>query len=192
LLESFDGKLSSVDASYTVPAVKKFNLLSSFGTLESGKVKLSESEIVDLSDVVSSDFTSIVSGSMTIPLSASSVEDESTSRDAALVFPPINWKDQDHYEKDYLKHIGIAVFKAFKDLANDSRISFELVEAFVGSLDRSAQDKMTHASTFIDNVVNSRSRYIRLFSNAEKRSLEQTSTLVTRNNRATSLGFHQV
>lgn len=86
----------------------------------------------------------------------------------------------------------MVVFKATKDLANDSRISFTPVEAFVGSLDRAARDKISHASTFIDDVVNSRSNCIRLFSNVDKRNLERASTLVACNQRATSLGFHKI
>ena len=91
-----------------------------------------------------------------------------------------------------MKHIGVVVFEVFNDTANDSRLSFRPLEAFVGSLDRTAKDPLTNASTFIDNVVNSRSKCIRLFSNADKSNLDRASTLVLKNQRATSLGFHNV
>lgn len=80
-----------------------------------------------------------------------------------------------------MKHIGVVVFEVFKDTANDSRLSFKPLEAFVGSLDRTAKDPLTRASTFIDNVVNSRSKCIRLFSNADKANLDRASILLIKN-----------
>ena len=182
------------------PLVSSFNLISGFGTLEYGKVGLSS-----INDVVHSDFDPInLSGDWTtIPLSSSNPEldrssagafrfEASTTLEAASLFPAVNWKDPSHFEKDYMKDIGVVVFKSFKDTANDSRISFTPVEAFVGSLDRTAKDKITEASRFIDNIVNSRSKYIRLFSNADKKNLDQASILAIKNQRATSLGFHKI
>lgn len=187
LLETFDATVLSgvgIDETFNQLAVEKFNVLSTFGTLEDGS----------LTDTVSTYFdpVNLFGDWLTIPLSASDQNEETTSREAALAFPAINWEDDSHYERDYLKHIGVVVFKATKDLANDSRISFIPVEAFVGSLDRAARDKISHASIFIDDVVNSRSSYIRLFSNVDKRNLERASTLVVCNQRATSLGFHKI
>jgi len=79
-----------------------------------------------LRDLISSNFDPINLSDdwVTIPIKSRNLAEESVSKEAALVFPPINWRNQDHFEKDYLKHIGVVVFKAFKDLANDSRISF--------------------------------------------------------------------
>lgn len=197
MLETFEGVL---DPDFKQLAIQRFNTISAFGTLESGKVGLSS-----LDDVVIPDFDPInLSGAwLTVPLSSANPDrdttdggyfrfEESTAKAAADLFPVINWRDDKHFEKDHLKDIGVVVFKAFEDTANDSRISFMPVEAFIGSLDRTSKDKITEASKFIDNVVNSRSRYIRLFSNVEKKNLDGASTLVLCNQRATSLGFHQV
>ena len=175
-------------------------MISGFGTIESGKIGLS-----NLTDVVETRFDGINSSSnwLTIPLSSSNPKrdnygigqlrfEASTSLEAASLFPSINWRDSSHFEKDHMKDIGVVVFKAFNDTANDSRISFIAVEAYYGSLDRTARDKVTEASTFIDNVVNSRSKLIRLFSNADKKNLDRASILVTKNQRAISLGFHKV
>lgn len=198
MLETFEG--AGINPNFEQLAIQKFNLISGFGTLESGKVGLS-----NLVDVVETHFDEInLSGNwLTVPLSSSDPKrdsssfgsfkfEASTTLDAASLFPAINWRDPKHFEKDCMKSIGVVVFKAFKDTANDSRISFTPLEAYVGSLDRTARDKVTEASTFIDNVVNSRSKCIRLFSNADKKSLDRASILVTKNQRATSLGFHQV
>lgn len=197
LLETFNG---SFDNDFDQLAIQRFNLISGFGTLESGNVGLSS-----LADVVTADFDPInLSGEwLTVPLSSPNPArdssdgqyfrfEESTTKDAADLFPEINWRDDKHFEKDHLKDIGVVVFKAMEDTANNSRISFIAVESFVGSLDRTAKDKTTEASTFIDNVVNSRSKYIRLFSNVDKKNLDRVSTLAICNQRATSLGFHQV
>lgn len=198
LLETFESE--EINPKFEQIAVQRFNLISSFGTLESGAVGEST-----LTNLVSTDFDAInLSGLWTtVPLSSPDPKRESsrvgsftfessTTLDAASLFPAITWRDSSHYEKDYMKSIGVVVFKAFKDTANGSRISFSAAEAFVGSLDRTARDKVTEASTFIDNVINSRSKLIRLFSNVDKRALDQASILVTKSQRATSLGFHQV
>jgi len=58
------------------------------------------------------------------------------------------------------------VFKAYIDTANENRISFLPVESFVGSLDRAAKDVDNGKNIFIDDVVNSNSDYINVFSNA--------------------------
>lgn len=190
------------DRSYAskIPDVKYFNTVSSFGTIESGKCGTSS-----ITDLVSTYFDPVnLSGEwLTIPLSSppptandlngSTLDfEESVAKDAVDFFPAMNWRDQKHYEKDYMKHIGVVVFEVFKDTANDSRLSFKPLEAFVGSLDRTAKDPLTGASTFIDNVVNSRSKCIRLFSNADKANLDRASILLIKNQRATSLGFHDV
>lgn len=52
-----------------------------------------------------------------------------------------------------MKHIGIVVFKAFSDAANNDSITLSMVESFVGSLDKTAVNAKG-ASVFIDNVVN--------------------------------------
>lgn len=190
LLETIDTEaMVSAEHYVNILGSKHFNVISGFGTLESGKCNDNH-----LTNLVSTYFDAInISGDWTtLPLSSSNPDDPTVSRDAAMCFPQITWKDEQHYEKEYIKHVGVVVFKAFKDTANDSNISFQPLEAFVGTLDRSSKDKITHASTFIDNVVNSRSRFIRLFSNVDRRNLERASTLVACNQRATSLGFYKM
>lgn len=192
MIETFP-KLSG-QVQFGAAEVSDYNVISSFGTVETG-----------VSSLVSTYFDPInLSGDwLTLPLSSPQPTtvgfnygalqfEESTSQQAASFFPAINWRDQKHYEKDYMKYIGVVVFEVFKDTANDSRMSFRPLEAFYGSLDRTTKDQLTGASTFIDNVVNSRSKFIRLFSNADKRNLDAASTLVLSNQRATSLGFHKV
>jgi hypothetical protein len=72
----------------------------------------------------------------------------------------------DRLDRQYLNQIGVVVFKAFKDSANENKISFIPVESFVGSLDRSAKDESSGERIFIDDIVNGNSKYIGFFSNA--------------------------
>lgn len=91
----------------------------------------------------------------------------SLSRLATMQFPHINYASDGHFDASTMKMIGVVVFKAFKDVDNGGKIGFELLESFIGSLDRHARDPITNADIFIDDVVNSSSRYIALFSNVD-------------------------
>jgi hypothetical protein len=53
-----------------------------------------------------------------------------------------------------------------------------LLESFVGSLNKKARDQISKASIFIDDIVNSNSNYIRLFSSANQNKVEKASTIV--------------
>lgn len=115
---------------------------------------------------------------------------DSLSKRAAMTFPTINFKDPAHFDKTYMKYIGVCVFKAYADYDNNGKMGFELLESFVGSFDRKARDPITNSNAFIDDVVNAQSKYIRLFSNVNKDSYEKVSTLAIVNQDAVSLGFY--
>lgn len=55
----------------------------------------------------------------------------------------------------------------FKDTANNDKIGFKLLESFAGSLDRDAQDPVSHANLYIGNMINDRSNFINFFSNVK-------------------------
>lgn len=116
---------------------------------------------------------------------------ESLSRKASLLFPSIDYSSTGNFKKDHLKKIGIAVFKAFKDLDNNSKVNFELVESFIGSLDPTSKDPLTKANLFIDDVVNASSQYIKVFSNVNSRDLLQASTISMSGQPAISMGFYK-
>jgi hypothetical protein len=67
-------------------------------------------------------------------------------------------------EQKYTKHIGLAVFIAYRDEANESKINFKLVEFFSGQLDRRAIDETTGGTDYICDKVNQNSKYINMFS----------------------------
>ena len=116
---------------------------------------------------------------------------ESLSRRASMTFPDINYDGPSHFKQDHLKKIGIAVFKAFRDTDNNDKINFSLVENFVGSLDPSARDPITQSSIFIDNVVNSSSQFINVFSNVSQKMLDAASTIAMCEQTAISMGFYK-
>jgi len=97
------------------------------------------------------------------------VEDNTNSdtvnKTAALLFPSISYASSRNFEKDYLKQIGIVVFKMMLDPANNNKINFIPVEVFTGSLNHKAKNIVTNENLFIDNIVNRRSQYINMFSN---------------------------
>lgn len=116
----------------------------------------------------------------------------SLSRTASMAFPTINHDYTGHFAVDHLKHVGVVVFKAFKDTSNNNKLNFQLLESFVGSFDQNARDPVTKASTFIDDVINSQSQYINFFSNIDQKKFEKVSTICTSLQPAVSLGFYEI
>lgn len=115
---------------------------------------------------------------------------ESISKIATNYFPTINKLYNDHFDGQYLKHIGVVVFKAYTDKANNNYITLTPVESFTGSLLRNAKDSITKKSIFIDNIVNSQSQYINLFSTANQSVINNASLVYIKNQNASSLGFY--
>ena len=79
-------------------------------------------------------------------LSAAASNEGSVSEIASKQFPAIKIQTDGYLSRDYMKHIGVVVFKAYKDTANNDKIGFTMLESFVGSLDRNAEDPITHAN----------------------------------------------
>ena len=89
---------------------------------------------------------------------------DTLSREANDMFPSIAY-DGEHFDRAHLKKIGIVVYQMFLDPAEGNKISFQMVEAYAGSLCKDDKDPNTGVTTFIDTIVNSQSRYINVFSN---------------------------
>ena len=64
-----------------------------------------------------------------------------------------------------MKDIGVVVFKMFLDPAEGNKVSYDIVEAFAGSLNKDDKDPNTGVTKFIDTIINSQSKYINFFSN---------------------------
>ena len=102
---------------------------------------------------------------------------DTLSRQANEMFPTISY-DGEHFDRTHLKKIGIVVYKMFLDPAEGNKISFQMVEAYAGSLCKDDKDPNTGVTTFIDTIVNSQSKYINVFSNcfsspAKKKEYQQ-------------------
>ena len=103
----------------------------------------------------------------TIPLSSTTINDNTISKEAALQFPQIAHDDYYKLDAQQMKNIGLVVFKVMSDPATPTKLLFQAQESFIGQLDKFAKDKQGR-SVFIDDVVNSQSKYVRLFSNISK------------------------
>ena len=101
------------------------------------------------------------------------------------------------FDRTHFKKIGIVVFKTYIDPSEGNKIAFEPVEAFVGSLYRGDVDPNTKMTTFIDEIVNTTSEYINVFSNCfntaadRKNYVEKCDILISKpTDNAASLGFY--
>jgi hypothetical protein len=90
---------------------------------------------------------------------------ESLALEANSFFTPIALQADGGFDRENMKKIGVVVVQAYLDATEGNKISFQTVEAFVGSLDRNAKNPNTGATTFIDTLVNEQSQYINVFSN---------------------------
>ena len=135
-------------------------------------------------------FSDYTTDNFSLLLSSDSVKDETVSRTAANSFPIIKFLGDKILDKTYLKQIGLVVFKATKDEANESRVLFTPVEAFVGSLDRNSKDPVTKASNYIGNLVNASSRYVNFFANIKTdQYYNAAATIAALRQTAPVLGF---
>jgi len=71
--------------------------------------------------------------------------------------------------------------RAFSDDANNGKVNYEILESFVGSLDKTDKSPVDNSSIFIDNIVNNTSKYINVFSNVDRNLLKQADTLYINN-----------
>lgn len=96
------------------------------------------------------------------------------SLEANTFFSTIKYNTEtEQFDRDVLKKIGVVVYRVYLDAANGNKISFEPVEAFVGSLNANDKDPNTGVTTFIDTIVNSQSQYINVFSNVWSRRADK-------------------
>jgi hypothetical protein len=66
---------------------------------------------------------------------------------------------------EHLKDIGVVVFRAYLDPTEGNKVTLAPVEAYAGSLYKDDKDPNTGVSKFIDEIINTNSRYINFFSN---------------------------
>ena len=130
-------------------------------------------------------------GNFSLPLSAGTIYGDSVSKRAVDSFPAITTLRPGQVEQKYTKRIGLAVFVAFRDESNEGKISFKLVEAFSGQLDRLAVDESTGASDYICDKVNQNSQYVNMFSSVRHDKLDKAKATLAARQKAVSLGFYK-
>lgn len=176
-------KLLHKDLSKTQEDFEKYNLISSFSPRNIQNIEINKENITK--DLFS------------IPLSSSfSIFDEenfdnSLSKKLVSYFPNILYNSDNSFDREHLKKIGIIVLKAYNDTTNDNRIGFEVLESFIGSLDKNARNSITNANEFIDNIVNSQSQYINIFTNIDEKTINNTNFISISNQEIKSLGFYK-
>lgn len=87
------------------------------------------------------------------------------SKYASNFFPSIFSREDGTLDRDRLMNIGVVVFKGWVDAESGNKIKYEPVEAFAGSLKSDDVDPVTGSSRFIDDIVNTNSKTIELYSN---------------------------
>jgi hypothetical protein len=93
-----------------------------------------------------------------------SVSDGTVSNQMAGYFDPIPSDDSGNPDGSRLNEIGIAVVEFVISRSNNNKVAVNLLENWVGSLDRTAKADDGKTSMFIDNIVNAGSNYINVFS----------------------------
>lgn len=132
------------------------------------------------------------SDNFSIGIDSTSINDNTVASIATSYFPTISYADDSRLDKTYLKKIGVVVFKVVNDGSSQKHISFEPVESYIGSIDKNAKDELTKQSIFIDDIVNSSSQYINMFTSFSKdKALENADIIVAKQQIATSMGFYK-
>ena len=124
-------------------------------------------------------------------------EEETISQELNGYFSTIQYADTGKLDRENMYDIGVVVLRAYLDAAEGNKISIAPIESFVGSLDRNAVNPNTGVSKFIDEIVNSQSEYINLFSNCyastatRKNYDEKCDILIVEPQKAGVLGFYE-
>lgn len=64
-------------------------------------------------------------------------------------------EDGEGFDPTHLKDVGVVVYKMYLDTSAGSKVSYEPVEAFCGSLCKDDKDPETKITKFLDTVINS-------------------------------------
>lgn len=121
---------------------------------------------------------------------------DSLALEANQMFTPIALQADGGFDRENMKKIGLVVVQAYLDASEGNKISFQTVEAFVGSLDRDAKNPSTGATTFIDTIVNEQSQYVNIFTNcfptdSMKKQYKEVDIFTIEPTTVASMGFYE-
>jgi hypothetical protein len=111
---------------------------------------------------------------------------DSISKDLSREFPIFQYP-LGKLDRRFTNHLTVLVLKTFIDINNGSKLNYQLVEKFTGSLGRNDLDPATGKSIFLGSLINSGSQYIEFYFN----SSYDVNTIVL-NNSATSGAVYSV
>lgn len=95
----------------------------------------------------------------------------SLAKQLGAQFPALVYDTNNKIDSYYLHQIMVVVCKTYEDTNNDNKIGVELIESFVGSLNKAAIDSATGESIFIDYIINNNSDYIEMYSKIKDNTL---------------------
>jgi len=129
--------------------------------------------------------TSITSDKLGVTLS-DTLNNSSLSETLATYFPTIEFVDNGvNISKEYNNYLGMAVCKLYTDENNEGKLNVSIEEIYVGSIYTGKRDLATGQSIYLPDLINSTSKYIKLYSrqdlsgvNQSKLETENDSTIV--------------
>lgn len=167
---------------------ENFRVISEINTLDLSSAGVSGYGELSNFTIVQDDIAIKFGGTGTIVSDSQAALCDSITSRANAYFPAITLID-DKFDREFLKHIGVVVFKAYIDPTANNKINFEVAESFVGTLDPLGKDPASGINNFIDTVVNTQSSCIRIFSNAKP--ADDVDILFVQNQPTGSLGFYE-
>ena len=90
---------------------------------------------------------------------------DTMSKIATSMFPWIGKNNVGEFDREYLKHIGVVVFKGYLDSEEGNKVNYKPIESFAGTLKPGVLNSVTGKSMFIDDIINTNSQYIEFYSN---------------------------
>ena len=67
---------------------------------------------------------------------------------------------------EFTNHIGMSICQSSPDANEEGRIAVTVLETFIGSVHPEARDTSTGQSIYLPNLVNARSRYVKMYGNS--------------------------
>lgn len=126
---------------------------------------------------------------LAIPFSSKDFYADSISRLVSRQFPAIGYVNADTFEKEHFKKVGVVVLKAYVDNSANNLINFEIIESFVGSLDKNSLDPVTGKTNSIETIINVSSEYIYMFTGVSSETINDAEIFAISDQPAASLGF---
>lgn len=103
---------------------------------------------------------------------------ESVSRTLASQFPNIDFVNNGaSVSTDYTQWLTIVVCESYADANKDGKLGINILESFNGSIRSEARDNATGKSTYICNVINDNSDYIKMYKNEGSSILSELSAI---------------